>query len=410
MMNETHYCIICGESFDTDDPEVALCSKHAAVRADMSELQKPEVIILINQAVPQDAHSPIIANAEWTTGQVILDTYEVKGILGKGGFGQVYRVHHKGWNMDLAVKRALNLDEKGKQAFIDEAQKWIDLGLHPHIISCYYVRNIDGFPHTFAELAEGGSLESWIQRGKYDLYAGDPQTVLASILDIAIQFAWGLDYAHAQGLVHQDVKPQNALMTPDGTLKVTDFGLARAKSPSAVGVVLVTSGAYTPAYCSPEQAAGMKLSLKTDIWSWAVSLMEMFNGGVSWMGGQVAASALESYLGRAGEEEDIPAMPVAVADLLRECFQDDPKARPKDMLEIAERLISIYRQETDQAYSREVPKPAELRADSLNNRALSLLDLGNEEGALREWESAIRSNPLHVEAAYNLGLYRWRAG
>jgi len=402
-----HYCIICGKAFEPPNPEVVICPACSGIPinkpADPPAGEKLKAIRL-----PQDPLQA--ADNIWQPGQVILDTYEVKGELGKGGFGRVYRVHHKGWNMDLAVKRALNLDEQGKQAFIDEAQKWIDLGLHPHIISCYYVRNIDGFPHTFAELAEGGSLESWIQGGRHDLYAGDKQAVLARILDIAIQFAWGLGYAHEQGLVHQDVKPQNALMTPDGTLKVTDFGLARAKSQSASGDVLVTSGGYTPAYCSPEQAAGMKLSLKTDIWSWGVSVLEMFNGGVSWMGGQVAASALESYLGRAQDEEDIPPMPDSVADLLRECFLEDPQARPRDMLKIAERLMVIYQQETGQTYFREIPNAIDLRADSLNNQALSMLEMGNDQKALEDWDLAIKSDSLHLEAIYNLGLYRWRAG
>jgi len=416
-MNETHYCILCGEPFNTEDPEAVLCPKHAGAGVFQHAAQTPEPVIpMYAAASPEDA-SPVIARPEWTAGQVILDTYEVKGILGEGGFGRVYRVHHKGWNMDMAVKRALSLDEQGKQAFIDEAQKWIDLGLHPHIISCYYVRNIDGFPHTFAELAEGGSLESWIQRGKYDLYAGEQQAVLERILDIAIQFAWGLGYAHAQGLVHQDVKPGNVLMTPKGTLKVTDFGLARAKrsptpgtSPVTGGGNLVSNAGYTRAYRSPEQAAGKKLSPATDIWSWAVSVLEMFNSGISWLDGQGAADSLESCLQHAGEEEDIPAMPPAVADLLRECFQEDPQARPKDMLEIAKRLISIYKQEIGQTYIRDVPKPAELRADSLNNKALSMFDLGKPEEAEAFLEQAIEADSQHVEATYNLGLLRWRSG
>jgi len=406
-MTNKRYCIICGTEFEPPSAEVVICPSCSGIPAVPPAGEKQKAI--------QPAQDPLQAvDNTWQPGQVILDTYEVKGELGKGGFGRVYRVHHKSWNMDLAVKRALNLDEQGKQAFILEAEKWIDLGLHPHIISCYYVRNIDGFPHTFAELAEGGSLESWIQRGKYDLYNGNTQAVLARILDIAIQFAWGLGYAHEQGLVHQDVKPGNALMTQDGILKVTDFGLARAKSKLAPGAFavhggdnLVSSAGYTLAYRSPEQAAGRKLSLATDIWSWAVSVLEMFNGGISWLDGQGAASSLESYLARAGEEEDIPPMPGAVADLLRECFQEDPQVRPRDMLEIAERLLVIYQQESGHDYLREIPKPADLRADSLNNRALSLLDLGKDEEAVKNWQETLAVDPHHTEATYNLGMWRW---
>jgi WD40 repeat protein/serine/threonine protein kinase len=365
----------------------------------------------------QAAQQPAAPIQNWAKGQIILDTYEVKGKLGEGGFGAVYRAHHRGWNMDLAIKRALNLDVENKQDFIDEAQKWIDLGLHPHIVSCYYVRNIDGFPHTFAELAEGGSLDHWIQGDKFDLYEGGQEQALHRILDIAIQFAWGLGYAHQQGLVHQDVKPQNALMTPDGVLKVTDFGLAKAKGITSAGHegeleadILVSGGSYTLAYRSPEQAQRKKLSIKTDIWSWAVSVLEMFNGEISWKAGDLAGYALESYLGRAGDEEDIPPMPVAVADLLRECFREDPQARPKDMLEIADLLMAVYQKVTGQPYRREMPKSADLRADSLNNKALSMLDLGKPREAEVYFEQALEADSQHVESTYNLGLLYWRSG
>jgi len=280
-MMSKRYCRTCGAVFETNDPDMVFCPEHRGQAEDPSTFEQT-----IRPGGKGSAQQP---PPDWKTGDTILDTYEVIGSLGKGGFGKVYRVHHKSWNIDLAVKRALILKEDNKQSFIDEAQHWIDLGLHPHIISCYYVRNIDGFPHTFAELAEGGSLHDWIQRKlPYDLYEGGKEHALQRLLDIAIQFAWGLAYAHQQGLVHQDVKPQNALMTPEGILKVTDFGLAKARGSAQVGRkqalsgdLLVSGGAYSPYHCSPEQASSKKLSLKTDIWSWAVSVLEMFNGGVS---------------------------------------------------------------------------------------------------------------------------------
>ena len=202
----------------------------------------------------------------------ILDLYEVKDIFTSGGMGLVYHVHHKGWNIDLVVKspRAEFFQtETHKENFIREAETWINLGLHPHVVSCHYVRTLGGIPRVFAEYVEGGSLADWIRTRK--LYEGGHKEALERILDIAIQMAWGLEYAHEQGLIHQDVKPANVMITLDGLAEVTDFGLARARATAGehaeIGSnksVLASVGGRTPAYASPEQEAGRPVSRKTD--------------------------------------------------------------------------------------------------------------------------------------------------
>ncbi|MFZ4589351.1 MAG: protein kinase domain-containing protein, partial [Ignavibacteria bacterium] len=144
---------------------------------------------------------------KWNIGDVIADIYEVTGILGEGGMGIVYKVHHKEWDLDLAVKsiRPEILNNTGLENFIKEAETWVNLGLHPNTVSCYYVRKLGEVPRIFSEYVDGGSLKEWIQNGK--LYNDTKKEALERILDIAIQSAWGLQYAHEQGLIHQDVKP-----------------------------------------------------------------------------------------------------------------------------------------------------------------------------------------------------------
>jgi len=158
---------------------------------------------------------------EWNAGDVILDLYEVKQVHEAGAMELVYRVHHRNWNIDLALKspRAEFFEtEAQKEDFVREAETWIKLGLHPNTVSCYYVRRLGGIPCVFAEYVKGGSLKDRIEDER--LYQGGADEILERILDTAIQFAWGLHYAHEQGLVHQDIKPDNVMMTENGTPKV----------------------------------------------------------------------------------------------------------------------------------------------------------------------------------------------
>ena len=244
-------------------------------------------------------------------------------------------------------------------------------------------------------------------------------------MDIAIQFAWGLHYSHEQGLIHQDVKPGNTMMTADGTVKVTDFGLARGK-PVVVSVtealpdqtLQVDGSGSTPAYRSPEQANGSILTRRTDLYSWALSVLEMFKGGRRWDNvgvkednvGVKVAYAREFYIIESEPlQENTPPLPQSVAELLWVCLREDSERRPRTMLDVANTLKAIYQQETGEVYPRPEPETGKDIADSLNNRAVSLLDLGQVEEAMHLWDKALEVNPLHPESTYNRGLILWRA-
>jgi WD40 repeat protein/serine/threonine protein kinase len=370
------------------------------------------------------------ANAlTWQPGDVLFDLYEVRPVvegLGdaaeekschRGGFGQVYKVYHRGWNLELAMKAPLPgvfENEDQVEDFTRECETWVELGLHPHIVTCYYVRNFNSQPLVFAEYLSGGSLREWIDSGL--LYEGGPEEALKRILDIAIQTAWGLNYAHEQGLVHQDVKPANVMFTPEGRAKISDFGTARARARAAAGTVtvspgtiLVSQGGMTPAYCSPEQSLGEKLTRRTDIWSWGLMVLVMFTGEVTWATGVAAAQALQAYLYHGGEEEVIPPMPRDLAMLLERCFRSE-EARPQNFDQITDELTQIYRNSCGLDYPRTVPKAADHYAGSLNNRALSMHDLGRKEEAEKLWAEALLQDPTNLAATYNLGLIQWRSG
>lgn len=140
-----------------------------------------------------------ISNEHILKGDIILDTYEVVSDAIRGGMGSVWCVHHRNWNVDLAMKRPqprffAEAGNKSKKQFVEECEHWINLGLHPNIVSCYYVREIGGVPTIFSEWMDNGSLKDRIKDGS--LYEGAEKEVQRLILDIAIQTARGLKYSH----------------------------------------------------------------------------------------------------------------------------------------------------------------------------------------------------------------------
>ena len=356
-------------------------------------------------------------------GQVLLGIYRVESKPIKGGMGAVWRVHHTGWDVDLAMKRPhpeAFRTEAQKQNFTQECRYWMNLGLHPHIVSCYYVREIGGIPTIFSEWMENGSLESHI-KGR-TLYDGTAEEVQRRLLDIAIQFARGLHYAHENGLIHQDVKPDNLLLTGEWFAKVSDFGLAKARTmlsfPDAMATdpetdenatMVSPGGGRTPAYCSPEQAAAQLLTRRTDIYSWAVSVLEMYLGDKPWahgreLTGPLVGAVCRDYFDMCTERP----VPEALQELLAKCMETDPDDRPQNFSEVEDTLLKIYRDETGSRYPLPEAKGARDTADSLNNKAISHLDLGEEEEAAALLESCARLH--HFDGTLNLALYRWRKG
>ncbi len=356
-------------------------------------------------------------------GNCYLGVYEVVHEHDEGGMAYVYQVRHLGWNMDLAVKTPHKkcLDNEIKRAeFEREIWNWADLGLHPNIVQCFYARRLGGIPRVFSEYIHGGTLGRWMTERK--LFQGGNPRALERILDVAIQMAWGLNYAHQQRLIHRDVKPSNVLLTPDGITKVSDFGIARVWEITSMqerAVVRDLNLACTKPYRSPEQAenfqrakngqALLPLSLQTDVWSWAITVFEMFAPATTYdLPGEHAPKRLENYL-KTPSDPDIPRMPESVAQLLGHCFQADPKRRPRTMIEIVTTLKNIYEHEVRKPYPRSEPRVKPGDARHLNNMAVSRLDLGERERAQELWNEALRLDPLHLEANCNLALFRCRS-
>ncbi|MEU9325627.1 protein kinase [Streptomyces canus] len=334
---------------------------------------------------------------EWKAGDVVDGRYSVLKVHDDGAMGLVYKVRHREWNAELAMKcprQEFFQTPEHRERFVAEAENWVSLGLHPHVCSCYYVRVLEGVPQVFAEYVSGGSLGHRIGGP-----AHEGAWPLSRILDVAIQTAWGLSHAHMQGLVHRDVKPDNILIDDQGAAKVTDFGLA-----GALAGTDLPSGWYSPQFASPEQLDCGALDHRTDIYSFAVSVLTMFTRGAVWTSGLEGGKVLADFRADSG------TMPGLLGEILARCLDHDPARRPRSMEEVSAGLIAVFREELSEQYPRPWPKAAELRASELSNRALSLMDLGRDPEAREAFTQALSADPEHPHATYNEGLARWRAG
>jgi len=220
-----------------------------------------------------------------------IGVYEVVGLLGAGGMGEVYRAHDTRLGRDVAIKllpASLAADPDRLARFEREARLLATLN-HPNIAAIYGVEEGGGTMALVLELVEGETLAAALGR-----QAGvrAPGLRVPQALDIARQLIDALDAAHERGIVHRDLKPANIAITPDGVVKVLDFGLAKAgggdavdavdealtHSPTAIGPTMQGVLLGTAAYMSPEQARGKVVDKRTDIWAFGCVLFEMLAG------------------------------------------------------------------------------------------------------------------------------------
>ncbi len=350
----------------------------------------------------KDRGNDAITTERIEPGSLILNIYKVVSDPFFGGMGKVWCVLHTGWNVELAMKRPhpkffSEGSDRRKAEFIRECEYWINLGLHPNIVSCYYVREIGGVPSIFSEWMDGGSLKDIICSGA--IYEGSDDEIQKRILDIAIQTARGLAYAHGNGLIHQDVKPGNVLLSAAGNAKIADFGLAKAWSHMGTDSGAAGSSGYTPAYCPEEQQKGEEPGRWMDIYSWALTVLEMYAGHLLWKQGSDVPAHFADYI-----KQCRTALPESMQDLLKECIT----AKPDSFASVLENLEDIYRTVTGGIYPRQDMDSRAASADNLNNYALSMLDLRNEEAAKQALESAVRAYPDHTQAAINRAFFLWR--
>ncbi len=363
----------------------------------------------------------------WRKGEVIEGIYEVLGSVA-GGMGRVYFVFHRLWKMNLAIKtpqRAALKSETNVLRFLREAELWVDIGLHPNIATCYYVRVLQGIPRLFIEYVDGGDLHLWKDQNRL--------TDLSTVVDLMVQFTHGMMYAEEKGMIHRDIKPANCLISRDKVLKITDFGLVKrvddpANEPASeeppseatrrtdTSVTLYDGGIVgSPWYMAPERLTEKgRDDIRSDIYSFGVMLYELVVGMKPFRfphGFSIQALLRRHLAAKPVDPLSIRSdLPRKLVDVMLTCLEKLPDDRYPSFADLRVALDDAAGEIRPDRRPRPVPNLVGLKADSLNNQAVSVLDLGRAEEALQLLEDAHSANNEHLETVYNLHALRWIRG
>ena len=247
--------------------------------------------------------------------------YEILGRIGSGGMADVYKGKDHKLNRFVAIKvlkSTYRSDETFIKKFLSEAQAAAGL-MHPNVVNVYDVGQDRGLYYMVMELVEGITLKDYIEK-KGKLSAKET-------ISISIQMVTGIQAAHNCHIIHRDIKPQNIIISKDGKVKVTDFGIARATTSTATQAVTTTVMGSVH-YTSPEQARGGIVDEKSDIYSAGITMYEMITGHVPFDGDSTVTVALK-HLNEAikSPAEEVPDIPYSLECIIMKCTQKLPNKR-----------------------------------------------------------------------------------
>ncbi|MBQ6889093.1 MAG: Stk1 family PASTA domain-containing Ser/Thr kinase [Lachnospiraceae bacterium] len=262
-------------------------------------------------------------------GMIIGDRYEILEKIGTGGMSDVYKAKDHKLNRFVAVK-VLKQEFSENANFVSkfriEAQAAAGL-MHPNIVNVYDVGEENGIHYIVMELVEGITLKKYIEK--------KARLSVKEAVSIAIQVSMGIEAAHNSHIIHRDIKPQNIIISKEGKVKVTDFGIAKAATSNTITSNVMGSVHYT----SPEQARGGYSDEKSDIYSLGITMFEMLTGRVPFNGETTVAIAIKHI------QEEMPSpreyvseIPICVEQIVFKCCQKSPDRRYQSMAELVDDL------------------------------------------------------------------------
>ena len=284
-----------------------------------------------------------------------LGPYEVVGPIGVGGMGEVYRARDTRLGREVAIKvlPTERLSDPHRRARLVQEARAASALNHPNIVTIYEIESTEGVDFIVMELVPGKTLDALIPR--HGMRLGEA-------LRIAISLADALAAAHAAGIVHRDLKPANVMVTPEGVVKVLDFGLAKltqAEETSGEDDTTLDAGARlsrpgtvagTPAYMSPEQASGTVVDARSDVFSFGAVLYEMVTGRRPF-GGSSSAERLAALLKEQPKppSELVPEVPKELERIIVHCLRKEPGRRFQHMVDVKVELQELKEESDSQA-------------------------------------------------------------
>ncbi len=389
------------------------------------------------EAVPGKSHSPTDPNVlaipkreRFEAGSILAGQYQIFDIKA-GGMGCVYlaedlSARKSGRMLKVAIKSVMNFDEwqsiqqaRGRTAeqvqynsllvrFRREAMNWVRLGKHPNIILAFLVIEVGQKPYLVMEYADGGDLATWIRERRLSL---------SLAINFAIQFCEGMKHAvRVAGMVHRDIKPANVLIQGRGTVKIADFGLAKAYGFSGLDLIgekssedlsLSLGGAGTPSYMAPEQFESLaKADTRSDIFSFGSMFYEMLTG-------QRLFGKRNSYQmslsGEAAPSAHLvnPHVPLDLSSVIARSVAYDPGDRYPSFDALAADVSRFYESLPDRiqipADPTELPPAFYTPSIQILGETYSLISLGRYGDAARRAEDGIRVDPTNTEHRINKG-------
>jgi eukaryotic-like serine/threonine-protein kinase len=334
-----------GEACAGDEPlRLEVQSLLAQPASDAGFLGTPALAVAARGVGPQSSGALLAAGHA-------LGPYTILGLLGAGGMGEVYRARDSHLGREVAIKMlpAAFLGDPDRLARFERESRVLASLNHPNIAAIYAVEPIDAGRALVLELVEGPTLAERLARGAVPL---------DEALRISTQIADALEAAHEKGIVHRDLKPANIKLRSDGTVKVLDFGLAKAVATDASSLDLTKSPTIsaggtgdrvigTPAYMSPEQARGQVVDKRTDIWAFGCVLFEMLTGRPAFAGPTVTDTLAAVIEREPGWASLAVTTPLSLQRLLRRCLEKDPKRRLRDIGDARVELDEIARGPAD---------------------------------------------------------------